>query len=135
VNNLDRLNHKWETAREIVPGPVLEHGAKGAKIGIIAFGSSHWAVMESLDELKVQGVEADYLRLRAYPFSAAVEEFIASHERVYVIEQNRDAQMLQLIKVDIAAAEVVKLRSVLHYNGHPLEAQAVTESIVLQEAK
>ena len=135
VNNLDRLNHKWETARRIVPGPVLEHSAKGAKIGIIAFGSSHWAVLESLDELKQQGVEADYLRLRAYPFNAAVAEFIAAHERVYVIEQNRDAQMLQLIKIDIAADEVVKLRSVLHYNGHPLEAQAVTESIVLQEAK
>ena len=133
VNNLDRLNHKWETARKIVPGPVLEHSAKGAKIGIIAFGSSHFAAMESVDELKQQGIEVDYLRLRAYPFNAAVAEFIAAHERVYVIEQNRDAQMLQLIKMDISAADVVRLRSILHYNGHPLEAQFVTESVVSQE--
>ncbi len=82
-----------------------------------------------------QGIAADYLRLRAYPFSAAVKEFIDAHERVYVIDQNRDAQMLQLIKMDIAAAEVVKLRSICHYNGHPLEARFVTDSIVSQEQK
>jgi len=133
VNNLDRLSRKWQTARTIVPGPVLEHSAAGAKIGVIAFGSSHWGIVESVVELKQQGIEVDYLRLRAYPFSEAVADFIASHERVYVVEQNRDAQMLQLIKMDIAAADVVRLRSVLHYNGHPLTAQFVTESIVSQE--
>ena len=135
VNNLDRLAHKWETARTMVPAPVLERTAKGAKVGIIAFGSSHWALLESVDQMRKQGIATDYLRLRAYPFNAAVQEFIAAHETVYVVEQNRDAQMLQLIKMDIDAKYVVKLRSILHYDGHPLEAQFVTEGIVNQEAK
>jgi 2-oxoglutarate/2-oxoacid ferredoxin oxidoreductase subunit alpha len=134
VHNMDRLNRKWETARGLVPAPVAERSAPGAKVGIIAFGSSHWAVVESVDQLREEhGVAADYLRLRAYPFSTAVGEFIAAHERVYVVEQNRDAQMLQLIKLDIAAANVAKLRSVCHYSGHPLEARFVTDGIVLQE--
>jgi 2-oxoglutarate/2-oxoacid ferredoxin oxidoreductase subunit alpha len=134
ANNLDRLDRKWETARGMVPAPVIEHSEPGAEVGIIAFGSSHWALVESVDQLREEhGMAADYLRLRAYPFSTAVEEFIAAHERVYIVEQNRDAQMLQLIKMDIAAAEVVKLRSVCHYDGHPLEARFVTDSIVSQE--
>jgi 2-oxoglutarate ferredoxin oxidoreductase subunit alpha len=134
VKNLDRLNRKWETARGMVPGPVVERKVPDAKVGIIAFGSSHWAVIESVDQLRDErGIAADYLRLRAYPFNAAVQEFIAAHERVYVVDQNRDAQMLQLIKLDIAAAEVVKLRSVRHYDGLPLDARFVTDSIVSQE--
>jgi 2-oxoglutarate ferredoxin oxidoreductase subunit alpha len=86
-----------------------------------------------MDQLKQQGIAMDYLRLRAFPFSAAVQEFIEAHDRVYVVEQNRDAQMLQLIKMDIDAKDVVKLRSVLHYDGHPLEARFVTDSIVSSE--
>ncbi len=133
ANNLDRLKHKWETARGLVPAAIVERGASGAKIGIIAYGSSHWAVVESVDELAEEQIAADYLRLRAYPFNTAVSEFIAAHERVYVIDQNRDAQMLQLIKLDVAAAEVAKLRSVCYYTGHPLDACFVTGSIVSQE--
>jgi 2-oxoglutarate ferredoxin oxidoreductase subunit alpha len=134
VNNLDRLNHKWETARKIVPGPVLERSAAGAKVGIIAFGSSHWAVLETVDQLRdEQAMAVDYLRLRAYPFNPALHDFVAAHERVYVVEQNRDAQMLQLIKMDLAPAEVVKLRSVCHYTGHPMDARFVTDSIVRLE--
>ncbi len=133
VTNLDRLDRKWETARKIVPGPVLERSIPGAKVGIIAFGSSHWAMVETMDQLQEQGLGADYLRLRAYPFSAAVHEFIAAHERVYVVDQNRDGQMLQLIKLDTASENVVKLRSVRHYNGHPLDARFVTDSILSQE--
>jgi 2-oxoglutarate ferredoxin oxidoreductase subunit alpha len=132
VNNLDRLSRKWETARSIVPAPVVER-SPGSKVGIIAYGSSHWAMVESLDQLEAKEISADYLRLRAYPFNQALSDFIAAHERVYVIEQNRDAQMLQLIKMDIAAAEIVKLRSVCHYTGHPLDASSVTDSIVSQE--
>jgi 2-oxoglutarate ferredoxin oxidoreductase subunit alpha len=135
VQNLDRLDRKWQTARGLVPAPVVERTTPGAKIGIIAYGSSHWACVETVDQLGGQGIAADYLRLRAYPFSAAVEEFVRAHERVYVVDQNRDAQMLQLIKMDTGAAEVVKLRSVRHYNGHPLEARTVTDAIVAQEQK
>jgi 2-oxoglutarate ferredoxin oxidoreductase subunit alpha len=133
VNNLDRLDKKWQTARTMVPGPVAERTTAGAKIGMIAFGSSHWGALESVDQLQQQGIAMDYLRLRAFPFSAAVQEFIEAHDRVYVVEQNRDAQMLQLIKMNIDAKAVVKLHSVLHYDGHPLEARFVTEGIVSLE--
>ncbi len=134
VNNMDRLSRKWETARSLVPAPVAERSTPGAKVGIIAYGSSHWAVLESLDQLEAGQIPIDYLRVRAYPFNTAVNDFIAAHERVYVIDQNRDAQMLQLIKLDIAPAEVVKLRSLCYYTGHPLDAAFVTDSIVSQEA-
>lgn len=134
VHNLDRLDRKWETARKIVPAPVLEHSTAGAKVGVIAFGSSHWALVESVEQLQEeQGIAADYLRLRAYPFNAAVQQFVDAHERVYVVEQNRDAQMLQLIKMDIEGASVAKLRSICHYSGLPLDARFVTDRIVSQE--
>ena len=133
VENMDRLNRKWETARGLVPAPVLERQS-GAEVGIIAFGSSHGAVVEGLDQLRQeQSIAADYLRIRAYPFSTALDEFIAGHRRVYVVEQNRDGQMLQLIKMHAAPAEVAKLRSVCHYSGLPLEARFVTDAIVVQE--
>jgi 2-oxoglutarate/2-oxoacid ferredoxin oxidoreductase subunit alpha len=136
VNNLERLNRKWETARHIVPAPVAVVTTPGAKIGIIAFGSSHWGTVESVHQLmQEQDIAADYLRLRAYPFSQAVNQFIAAHERVYVIDQNRDAQMLQLLKVDVVAADVVKLRSICHFSGLPLDARFVTDNIASQEQK
>ncbi len=138
VRNMDRLNHKWETARSVVPAPVLEHSVtgqnQGADVGIIAFGSSHWAVVETMDQLRQeQGIAADYLRVRAWPFSKELDEFIAAHQRVYVVEQNRDGQMLQLTKMHVAAHEVAKLRSVRHYSGLPIEARFVTDTIVVQE--
>jgi len=103
-------------------------------VGIIAFGTSDFAVGESRDQLKKEyGVEADYLRIRAYPFNKDVHGFVASHERVYVVEQNRDAQMLSLLKLDLPAAEITKLRSVRHFNGLPIDARSVTDEIVLQE--
>jgi len=132
-NLMERLNRKFETARTLVPKPVVVQTGK-SKIGLIAFGSSDFAVLESRDQLKKEyGVETDYLRIRAYPFTHEVHEFIASHERVYVIEQNRDAQMLSLLKLDIPAAETVKLRSVRHFNGLPIDARSVTDELVMQE--
>ena len=71
--------------------------------------------------------------MRAYPFSREVHEFVASHERVYVIEQNRDAQMLSLLKLDLPAEEIVKLRSIRHFNGLPIDARSVTDDLVTQE--
>jgi 2-oxoglutarate/2-oxoacid ferredoxin oxidoreductase subunit alpha len=123
----------------VVPAPVLEHSATGpnkpgAEVGIIAFGSSHWAVVETLDQLRQeQGIAADYLRVRAWPFSSELDEFIAAHRRIYIVEQNRDGQMLQLIRMHVAANEVAKLRSVCHYSGLPIEARFVTDAIVVQE--
>jgi 2-oxoglutarate ferredoxin oxidoreductase subunit alpha len=133
VNNMDRLNRKFETARTRVPKPEMAQDGHSS-IGIIAYGTSHWALVESRDQLRNEyGINADYLRLRAYPFTREVHDFIASHERVYVVDQNRDAQMLALLKLDVEPAEITKLRSVLHYNGLPIDARSVTDEIVFQE--
>ncbi len=135
VRNMDRLAKKFETARTFVPGPVQEISGK-SKLGIIAYGTSHWAVTESLDQLRREhNLEADYLRLRGYPFHPNVHEFIRSHERVYLVEQNRDAQMLKLLKLDAAPEQIVKLRSLLHYNGLPIDARSVTDEIIAQEGQ
>jgi 2-oxoglutarate ferredoxin oxidoreductase subunit alpha len=109
-------------------------GTGKEKVGIIAFGTTHWAVAESRVQLAKDGeLPTDYLRIRAYPFTQEIHDFIAGHDRVYVVEQNRDAQMLNLLKIDIDAADVVKLRSVLHFNGLPIDARTVTTAIVAQE--
>jgi 2-oxoglutarate ferredoxin oxidoreductase subunit alpha len=133
VNNMDRLARKFETARHRVPGPVIREAAK-TEIGIVAYGTSHWAILEALDQLQQEhDIDASYCRLRAFPFSEEVKDFIHRHRRVYVVEQNRDAQMGQLLRLDIAPEDVKKLRSVLHYNGLPLDARSVTDAIVTQE--
>jgi 2-oxoglutarate ferredoxin oxidoreductase subunit alpha len=132
-NLMERLGRKFETARTLVPGPVVVQTGK-SKIGIIAFGTSDFAVLESRDQLKKEyGVETDYLRIRAYPFTPEIHDFIASHDRVYVVEQNRDAQMLSLMKLDLPAADAVKLRSIRHFNGLPIDARSVTSAMVLAE--
>jgi len=134
VNNMNRLAKKWETAKTLVPKPVVD--GTGSKTGVIAFGTSHWAMGESMTQLKKEtGLTMDYLRVRAYPFTEEVLNFIAEHERVYVIDQNRDGQMMQLLKLDLPAAEIGKLRSVRHYNGLPLDARTVTTEIAAQEAQ
>jgi 2-oxoglutarate ferredoxin oxidoreductase subunit alpha len=132
-NLMERLNRKFETARTLVPKPVVVQAGK-SKVGLIAFGSSDFAVMESRDQLKKEyGVETDYLRIRAFPFTHEIHDFIASHDRVYVVEQNRDGQMLSLLKLDLSTEDVVKLRSVRHFNGLPIDARFVTDALVLQE--
>ena len=117
----------------MVPGPVV-HNEPDARIGIIAFGSSHWAVEESRDQLREEaGIKTSYLRLRAYPFTPETDEFIRRHDRVYVVEQNRDAQMRSLLLMDGDPALATRLRSVLHYNGLPIDARSITEAIQQQE--
>jgi 2-oxoglutarate/2-oxoacid ferredoxin oxidoreductase subunit alpha len=133
VQNMDRLKRKFETAKSLVPQPEIDR-VEGAPVGLIAFGTSHWALMESRDQLREEaGVATSYLRLRAYPFSDTVAEFIAAHERVYVVEQNRDAQMLSLLRMDFPAEITAKLRSALHYNGLPIDARSITDTILAQE--
>jgi 2-oxoglutarate ferredoxin oxidoreductase subunit alpha len=132
-NLMERLNRKFDTARTLVPPPIVVQNGK-SKIGLIAFGTSDFAVAESRDLLKNEyKVETDYLRIRAFPFTREVREFVASHERVYVIEQNRDAQMLSLLKLDLPAEDIVKLRSIRNFNGLPMDASSVTDELVLQE--
>jgi 2-oxoglutarate ferredoxin oxidoreductase subunit alpha len=133
-NNMERLNRKFETARSHVPRPVVATGK--SKIGIIAYGTTHWAITESLDQLRGEyGLEADYLRLRGYPFAREVHEFVKQHERVYVVEQNRDAQMLSLLKLDLEPALIMKLRSISHIHGLPVDARSVTDQVMTMEGK
>ena len=132
-NNMLRLARKFETAKTLVPKPILE-GTGRQKTGIIAFGTSHWAVVESRDQLEREpGLATDYLRIRSFPFTQEVAEFVAAHERIYVVEQNRDAQMLNLLKTNLDPADAVKLQSVLHFNGLPIDAQSVTNAISAAE--
>jgi 2-oxoglutarate ferredoxin oxidoreductase subunit alpha len=130
---VDRLSRKFESARTLVPAPeVVKNGT--SKIGFIAYGSSDFAVQESLDQIKNQyKTDVDYLRIRAYPFAQEIHDFVASHERVYVIEQNRDAQMESLLKLDLPADQVTKLRSILYYAGLPLDARSITEEFATKE--
>ena len=134
-NNMARLLRKFETARKLVPAGV-EKRVEGAEIGLIYCGTSRYAVEESVYQLEQeQGVKASTLRLRAFPFGDEVREFIAGHERVYVIDQNRDAQLLNLLRMDLADLPTFHLRSVRYYGGLPLDARTVTEQITRQEAK
>jgi 2-oxoglutarate ferredoxin oxidoreductase subunit alpha len=133
VENMDRLSRKFETARQHVPAPEIEMDPK-ATIGFIAFGTSHWAVSESRDQLREEtAVHTSYFRVRGYPFNQELATFIDAHERVYVIEQNRDAQLRQLMQLDLAPERVGKLRSVLHYSGLPIDARSITDDVLAQE--
>jgi 2-oxoglutarate ferredoxin oxidoreductase subunit alpha len=134
--NMERINKKFDTARSFVPRPEIINGKSKSKVGIIAYGTSHWAIIESRDQLRDEyNIETDYLRLKAYPFSREVHEFIEQHDRVYVVEQNRDAQMLSLIKLDIKPDLVTRLRSIAHIHGLPLDARSVTDELTSMEGK
>ena len=132
VNNMDRLAHKFETAKRVVPGPVIEENGKA--LGIISYGTSHWAVVECRDQLAREfGVETDYCRIRAFPFSDDVTAFVRRHRRVYLVEQNRDAQLASLLRLTLSGEDCGRLRSVLHYDGLPIDARSVTDAIMTQE--
>jgi 2-oxoglutarate/2-oxoacid ferredoxin oxidoreductase subunit alpha len=134
-NNMERLNRKIETARAFVPRPEIIKGNK-AKIGIIGYGTSHWGITESRDQLRAEyGIETDYLRLRAFPFTREVHEFVEQHEHVYVVEQNRDAQMLSLLKLDLTPDLTPRLRSIAHITGLPLDARSITDELTSMEGK
>jgi 2-oxoglutarate/2-oxoacid ferredoxin oxidoreductase subunit alpha len=133
VDNVDRLARKFETARTWVPQPVVDTVA-GATIGFVGYGTSHFAIDESRDQLKEEtDVKTSYFRLRAYPFTADLAAFIDAHERIYVIEQNRDGQLLQLMRLEMTPERISKLRSVLHYNGLPIDARSITDDVLAQE--
>jgi 2-oxoglutarate ferredoxin oxidoreductase subunit alpha len=135
MNNMDRLAHKFEVMRRHVPEPVAEL-REGAQIGFVAVGTSDYAVRESCDQLEAEyDIRADYLRLKAYPFTEALKDFIRRHQRVYVVDQNRDAQLLGLMRLEFDADLIAKLRSVRYYGGLPLDARTVTEDVVKQEGK
>ena len=131
--NMDRLSRKFETAKLHVPKPVVDR-VEGARVGLVAYGTSELAVAESRVQLeKEYGIRTNYLRLRAYPFTSGLEEFFDGCDRVYVVEQNRDAQMAGLIRMEHSADRLAKLRSILHYTGIPIDARFVTDALVAAE--
>ena len=128
VYNVERLLTKFNTAASLVPQPVLRSAAHKTRLGVIYFGSTSPAMGEALDVLTQAGIHLDALRLRAFPFPGSVAQFIAAHEQVYVVEQNRDAQMHALLvnELDIDPANLVR---VLHYDGTPITARFITSAI------
>jgi 2-oxoglutarate ferredoxin oxidoreductase subunit alpha len=131
VSLMDRLARKIDNAREAVPAPFID--SAGSPVGIIAYGTTHHAIVETRDQLRSEhGVETDYLRIRGFPFPAAVKRFVAEHARLYVVEQNRDGQMASLLKWDYPES-AYKLSSVLHYDGIPIDARFVTNAIAAAE--
>jgi 2-oxoglutarate ferredoxin oxidoreductase subunit alpha len=133
VHNMDRLARKFETSKTLMPKPEVDAVA-GATIGIIGYGTSHPAILESRDQLAQESnLRTGYLRLRSYPFTRELSDFIDRHQRVYIVEQNRDGQMLGLMRLDLDPAYTAKLRSVRHYSGLPIDARSVTDEILIQE--
>jgi 2-oxoglutarate ferredoxin oxidoreductase subunit alpha len=133
MNNMDRLARKFENMREHVAAPRVEINER-ASVGVICAGTSRYATEESRDQLRIEyGLETSYLRLKAYPFSRELVDFVERHERVYVIDQNRDAQLLALMRLEFDAGLIARLRSVRYYGGLPLDARTVTGEIVRQE--
>jgi 2-oxoglutarate/2-oxoacid ferredoxin oxidoreductase subunit alpha len=127
--NLDRLAKKLETARGKLPAPVID-GDVGAKVGLIAYGGTHWALVEARDQLREQGIATEYCRVRALPASDEVTRFVARHERVYVIEQNRDGQLASILRAILSGSLADRLRSVCHYNGTPIAATNIVRPIL-----
>ena len=133
VANVDRLVRKFESIRAAAPRPVSDE-REGAKIGIVYCGTSKYGCEESRDQLREElGIETSSLRLLAYPFHPDLQDFIERYERVYVVDQNRDGQLLGLMRLDLDPRLTAKLRSIRHYNGLPLDARTVSEDLVRQE--
>ena len=128
---MDRLARKHAAAGAAVPAPIVRT-QPDSRVGIISLGGCDPAVREAVEVLAGQGIAADYLRVRAFPFGPVVEQFLATHDRVYIVEQNRDAQLKTLLTVETSVAKD-KLRSVLVYGGFPLSSRHVVDAVVKQE--
>jgi 2-oxoglutarate ferredoxin oxidoreductase subunit alpha len=127
---LDRLLKKWGTAKKLMPRPVIDTTA-GASCGVVSLGSCDGAIREALDVLRARGMGVDYLRVRAFPFGEEVEKFLAAHELLFVVEQNRDAQLRALLTLE-TAVDKAKLRSLLHYSGLPISSSFIVEGVLAE---
>lgn len=130
---LERLKNKFETARSYVPAPVIK-SMEGARVGIIAYGSTEPAVEEARQQLAQAGIKSDFLRLRAIPFSPEVSEFVRQHDRTYIVEMNRDGQLHQLLIIEYPG-QAQNLISLAYLDGLPMTARRVREAILAQETK
>jgi 2-oxoglutarate/2-oxoacid ferredoxin oxidoreductase subunit alpha len=127
---LDRLMKKWATAKKLVPRALIDATA-GGKVGIVSIGSCDGAIREAIDLLKGRGIAVNYMRVRAFPFSEDVEKFLAAHETLFVVEQNRDAQLRALLTLE-TQVEKSKLRSLLHYDGLPISSAFIVEGVLAE---
>ena len=126
--NLDRLVRKHDTARRSVPAPIVE--ARGRKVAILAYGTTHHAVVEARDRLREAGFDVDYMRVRALPLSPEVATFVKRHDRVFVVEQNRDGQLYGILRAELPTHLLGKLESIRHYNGVPIDAHAIVAPLL-----
>jgi 2-oxoglutarate ferredoxin oxidoreductase subunit alpha len=128
MDNMQRLLRKFETAKTLLPEPVLRKALQPGRLGVIYYGSTSPAMHEALDELEKQGLHFDALRVRAFPFHDKVADFIAEHERIFVVEQNRDAQLRSLL-VNECEVDPAKITPVLHYDGAPITARFIIKEV------
>ncbi len=128
VDNMSRLLHKFETAKEIVPQPVFQAAPQKTKLGVIYYGSTSPAMYEAMESLEADRVHVDTLRIRAFPFGRTVGDFIAAHDRIFVVEQNRDAQLRTLLVAELNI-DPAKLIAVLHYDGTPITARFIVNEV------
>jgi 2-oxoglutarate ferredoxin oxidoreductase subunit alpha len=128
VENMQRLLRKFETAKELVPQPVVRRAKQATRLGVLYFGSTSPAMHEALDAFDRDGIHLDAMRIRGFPFSEDVYDFIADHDQVFVVEQNRDAQ-LRMLLVNEGTADPGRLISVLHYDGTPITARFIISEI------
>jgi 2-oxoglutarate ferredoxin oxidoreductase subunit alpha len=125
---LDRLLVKWETAKTLVPDPVIRSSAEPAKMAIVTIGSCAAACREASHKLAAKGIHIDYMRIKAFPFNEKVEQFLDKYEALIVVEQNRDAQLRSLILTE-TRVDKNKLHSILHYDGQPLDYRTVVDGV------
>ncbi|MCB0629309.1 MAG: 2-oxoacid:acceptor oxidoreductase subunit alpha, partial [Lewinella sp.] len=129
VRNVDRLIKKWNTAKELVPAAELYQDGQQSEAGMVFFGTTTYAALETLDIMAKEGLQMDAMRLKAFPFGEEVEQFIEQHEQIFVIEQNRDAQMRTLL-INELNVDPRKLIPVLNYDGMPITAARIRGQIV-----
>jgi 2-oxoglutarate ferredoxin oxidoreductase subunit alpha len=128
VDNMQRLLRKFETAKQVVPRPVVRAAAQPASYGVIYYGSTSAAMDEALGALQAEGIHVDALRIRAFPFHDDVADFVRRHERVFVVEQNRDGQLRTLL-MNECGLDSAALIPVLHYDGTPITARFIRAAI------
>jgi 2-oxoglutarate ferredoxin oxidoreductase subunit alpha len=126
--NMERLLRKWETARKMVPAPRFYQEENASPVGVLFFGTSAYPAEEALELLKEEGFSLDAMRVRAFPFGEEFDDFIRSHEKIFVIEQNRDAQFKSLMMIELGV-NAEKLVSVLNYDGTPITADNIFQQI------
>jgi 2-oxoglutarate ferredoxin oxidoreductase subunit alpha len=131
VDNMDRLLKKFETAKVLVPAPVERRSQHPTRYGVIYFGSTTPSMHEALEGLEAEGIHLDLLRIRAFPFADSTADFVSAHDRVFVVEQNRDGQLRALL-INECELDPARLIRILHYDGTPITARFIRKAIAEQ---